>query len=189
MTRVVVRAESSSDVPVERPSFDQVFEDNADFLYNTMRRLGIPEADLPDLVQDTFVVVARILDDYDPERPVRPWLFGIAYRLAARHRALARHHREVQATELPETAADQSPPPDQILADKQARELVLRLLAELTLAHRTVLVLHDIEGMSMKDVTEAVGIPLFTGYSRLRGARKAFRLAVDRARGGVHDPA
>jgi len=69
------------------------------YVWKTLRRLGVPPQDLEDLVHDLFVVVHRHLGDYDPTRPVRPWLFGIAVRIVADFRRSARNVREVAARE------------------------------------------------------------------------------------------
>ena len=66
-----------------------VFHAECDYVARTLRRLGIREADLEDLTHDVFVTFHRKLHQYDPSRPVRPWLFGIAFRLASEHRRRA----------------------------------------------------------------------------------------------------
>ena len=132
------------------------------------------EADAQDQAQEVFVVVSSLLGDYDPLRPIRPWLFGIAYRVACRWRALARHRREL-AMDAPPDAPDPRPAADEELAAHEARDLVLRALETIDLDRRAVLVMNLLDEQPMPEVAEALGIPLNTAYSRLRLAREDFR--------------
>ncbi len=74
-----------------------------DWVWNTLRRLGVATRNLPDVTHDVFVVVHRRAHTYDPSRPLRPWLFGVAYRVARDHLALGRNRRE-SVVEAPEVA-------------------------------------------------------------------------------------
>lgn len=145
----------------------------ADFaaIWRSLRRLGVPEADLEDRVHDVFVVAHRRIADLTPGAPVRPWLFGIALRVAANAR---RKRRESGALEQECERFDEGPGPEEIVAAKQAHALVMRALAVLEDAQREVIVLHDLEGMSGPEIAEATGAPLNTVYSRLRLARRRF---------------
>ena len=58
------------------PDLRMVFEEHVDHVGNSLRRLGVRDADVPDLVQEVFVVMFAILPDYDPARPMWPWIFG-----------------------------------------------------------------------------------------------------------------
>ena len=68
-----------------------------------MRRLGVRPAELDDLCQEVFAVVFRRLSDYDPSRPIEPWLFGIAYRVMLDHHRKRSTHAEVPSARVPET--------------------------------------------------------------------------------------
>jgi RNA polymerase sigma-70 factor (ECF subfamily) len=154
--------------------FRALFDAHVGYVAHTLRRLGVREADLADVTQDVFVVVHRKLGDYDPTRPIRPWLFGIAFRVASDYAKLARHRREVVVDAAEEHAvADHDP-------ERLARDLVVRALSELSLERRAVLVMHDIEGHGMEDIATALGIPLGTGYSRLRQGRIDLTAAIRR---------
>jgi RNA polymerase sigma-70 factor, ECF subfamily len=155
-----------------------VYLQQFDYLWQTVRRLGVSERDLEDAVHDVFLVVQRRLDDYDPSRPLRPWLFGIAYRIVSERRRRG-STREVPADEHELLAvADGQPSPEARVVAEQARRRVHGALDELPIEQRAVLVMHDLEGHSASEVAEAIGIPLNTVYSRLRLARAKFVAAV-----------
>src|SRR5215472_17365750 len=75
--------------------FRDVFAGEFDYVWTSLRRLGVHDRDLEDVAQEVFVHVHRRLDDYDPGRPLRPWLFAFAFRCASDWRRLARHRVEV----------------------------------------------------------------------------------------------
>lgn len=165
------RESSSERLPIER-----IFRDHVSYVVHSLRRLGVREADVEDVAHEVFLVVHRRYADFDETRPIKPWLFGIAVRCAAsfRRRASVRHKRS-DAT-LDETralaGADEAP------ADAERRALVHRALESVHESRRPVLILHDLDGESMPAIAAELGIPLNTGYSRLRLARAEMREAL-----------
>jgi RNA polymerase sigma-70 factor, ECF subfamily len=160
-------------VSEERSCFE-AFQHEFDYLCRTLRRLGVPAHDLEDEVHEVFLVLSRKWSEYDSSRPLRPYLFGIAFRIVAGRKRRAR--RDVWRN--PEDVSDDAPQPDDALEAAYARELVLRALERVPLPRRAVLVMHDIDEIPMRSIAEALSFPLFTGYSRLRKARKEFETAV-----------
>ena len=157
-----------------------LFDAHAGYVWNTLRRLGAPGADLEDLTHDVFVQVHRRLADYDPARPVRPWLFAFAYRIASQHRRRA--HRRHEIAGEPDATADPAPAAEERLRSAEDRRLVVDALASVAEERRAVFVLHEIDGTPMKDIAAALAIPVNTAYSRLRVAREEFAAAVKRLR-------
>lgn len=160
------------------PSFREVFEGELSFVYNSLRRLGIREADLPDATQEVFATVAGILDDYDPSRPLRPWLFGIAYRVGLRYLQVAHRRREIPS-EIPD-APDSRPDAEAAIERNEARDLAREALAKLEPSRRAVLILSYFEGLSVPDIAATLQIPVNTAYSRLHRARQDFSEAARR---------
>jgi RNA polymerase sigma-70 factor (ECF subfamily) len=156
--------------------FKAVFEAEFGYVWNTLRRLGVRAADLPDLTHDVFVTFHRTLDKYDAARPLRPWLFGIAFRSASDYRRLARHRRE-ELDSSPDPP-DSTPDAERLAALREARSLVLCALERMEHDRRAVFVMHEIDGVGMPEIAAALEIPLNTGYSRLRLARSEFARAV-----------
>ncbi|MBL8678735.1 MAG: sigma-70 family RNA polymerase sigma factor [Myxococcales bacterium] len=171
--------ERAAATAVERPSFDAVYEREFDYVWTTLRRMGVAESSLADAAHDVFVVVFRRLGDFDPTRPLRPWLFGIAYRVAADRRALAYNRRESPA-ELPDIESD-GPSAEQALDRSQRRAMVHEALAKVDENQRVVLVAHDLEERPMAEIAAELEIPVKTAYSRLRLAREALTKALERA--------
>jgi RNA polymerase sigma-70 factor (ECF subfamily) len=160
-----------------------VYEREFDYLRRTLQRLGVSPSDIEDLAHEVFLVVHRRWADFDASLPLRPWLFGIAFRVALAHRKRA--HREVlRSWEAWMELEDLGPRPDEDAERRQNRALLLAALKHVPLPRRAVLVMHDLDDASMRDIAAALSIPLFTAYSRLRKARReldqALRLTLER---------
>ncbi len=158
--------------------FRALFEPQVPYAWKTLRRLGVAERDVEDLVHEVLVLAYRRQADYDARRPLRPWLFGIAFRVAADYRRLARHRRELIGEEVEPT--EPAPGADAQLEAEQTRRLVLRALDALDLDKRAVVVMHDIDGHPIPEVAAALAIPLNTAYSRLRAGRAELKVAAMR---------
>ena len=167
-----------------RPSspvdFDSLFEAELDYVWNALRRLGVREADLDDQVNEVFLRVHRQLAQYDASRPLRPWLFAFAARVAAEYRRLSRNRFEIPG--LPSDVLDPAPSAHEHLEQSEVRATVLAALDTLDQAKREVFVAIEIEGHSGPDVAEALGVSVNTVYSRLRLARDEFANALRRKR-------
>ncbi|MDP2340094.1 MAG: sigma-70 family RNA polymerase sigma factor [Deltaproteobacteria bacterium] len=168
-----------------RPSFAEVYGEHFKAVWLGLRRFGVWERELDDAAHDVFIVVHRRLSDYDPARPLRPWLLGIAARVASEFRRKSQNRHEV-VSEDTETESDRLPThtpaygvrADRALDDKQRRQLLHKALDTLEVDRRTVLVLHDIEGHPMPDISAALDVNVNTLYARLRNARIDLKAAV-----------
>jgi RNA polymerase sigma-70 factor, ECF subfamily len=157
-------------------SFVAAYRAHFSYVWRSLARLGIRDADLPDATHDVFVVVHRKLADYDTTRPMKPWLFGICYRTALDRKRKMSSWREHPSDTI-EAVAEQ-PGSDDLVQARQAHATVQRALATLDDDKRAVFVLHEIEGLTMPEVAQILEAPLNTLYSRLRLARAAFVAAV-----------
>ena len=171
---------ASATAAAATPAFDfrAVYETQFQYVWHSLRRLGVPDRDIEDLAHDVFVVLYRGRDQVDTARAIKPWLFGICFRVASDYRRRARHRFEVQSDH--EGIADRALPADEQVAERQDKQLILDSLAVLDIDRRAVFVMHDLDGHAMPDIAAALGAPLNTCYSRLRLAREQFTAAVRR---------
>lgn len=160
-----------------RPSVRQVFDEHARYVWRTLRHLGIPEADAPDLCQEVFITVHRKLSTFEGRSSLRTWLYGICLRVASEHRRRPHVRNEVPTLEgAPEHFDRSAHEPDSTLEQRSA---VQRLLGVLDEDKRRVVVLYEIEGFSMREVAEIVECPLQTAYSRLHAGRELMLAALN----------
>lgn len=171
-----------SPAPSTPARFPELYARWFDYVWLLLRRLGVREADLEDVAQEVFIVVHRRLADYDPDRPFRPWVSGIAHRVALRERRRPRNRREdLTGPEVFEKRAS-DPTQERALAAAQRRARVLGALEALDEKRRPVFVMHELQGMPCPEIAAALDVPLNTVYTRLRAARGTFRAAVSRLR-------
>jgi RNA polymerase sigma-70 factor (ECF subfamily) len=171
---------------VEPPTSDSAcldaFDRELDYVFATLRRLGAAPHEVEDLAQEVFVVLYRKWDTLDTSRPLRPYLFGIAFRIFSAQRR--RRIREVLSPNF-EPDADGSDPED-ALQSKQAVELLLAALESVPLARRAVVIMHDLDETPIADIAHHLCITRFGAYARLRKGRKELAAAVrTRLRGGA----
>lgn len=166
------------------PSFAELYEEHFEFVWRAARRLGVPEANAEDAVQDSFVVLHRKLGEYNGQTPLRRWLLGIVTRVASDYR---RRYRRKEAKGTPLSAQDDGdvrfastlPAPNEQAERNETARLVEVLLATLDDEKREVLVLVELEELTAAEVSEMTGVNINTVYTRLRAARRAFELAFE----------
>ena len=155
-----------------------LIERHFDFVWRSLRRLGVREADADDAAQEVFVVAARRLDDVLGDRE-RAFLFGTAVRVCSTRRRQARRHPEDPSGAGDEHAVA-GPDPERLVELRQARALLDDILNGMGPELRSVFVLAELEEQSVREIAESFGIPEGTVSSRLRAAREKFRSAVER---------
>jgi len=142
-------------------------------------RLDVQAAE--DIAAETFLVAFGQRDRFDPERgSLRPWLFGIATNLVARHRrGEARHYRALARTGPGPPAGSHE---DQVVSSVAAQRMqphLAKALAALSQGERDVVLLVAPSQLSYEEVAQALGISQGTVRSRLSRARKRLHNAID----------
>lgn len=152
-------------------------EDQYDFIWRSLRRLGVPDTDADDCSQQVFLVASRKLADIVPGCE-RAFLFSTALRVASDARRSRQRRREV--FEEVDEPRDSAPDPEQIAEQKSARALLDEVLDSLPMEMRAVFVLFELEEMPSTEIAEVLAIPIGTVASRLRRAREEFQRIVAR---------
>jgi RNA polymerase sigma-70 factor (ECF subfamily) len=159
-----------------------IYKEHFSYVWHSLRRLGILEKDLEDLSHDVFIAFYKN-GSFDRSRAIKPWLFGICFRVASDHRRRAYVRLEVAPKD--EAAwAGQAPPADELYDEQARRRLVQNALETLDMDQRSVFIMHDIDGYSMPEIQAVLDVPLNTLYSRLRLARNHFANAVKKLKAG-----
>lgn len=161
--------------------FEQVYDAYFDFVWKNVRRLGVPDAQVDDAVQDVFLAVHRRLPEFRGEASLKTWLFHFVLKVTATYRRSAgardRKHEAVSHEGSAPVAT-----PDSAVEEKQAVKLLHRLLGELSEERRELFVLVEIEAVSVAEAAQVLGLNVNTAHSRLRDARRDFEAAVSRER-------
>jgi RNA polymerase sigma-70 factor (ECF subfamily) len=163
--------------------FRAVFDAQYDYVHHSLRRLGVQQRDLEDVAHDVFVEVYKNLGRYDRQRPIKPWLFAFAFRLASDYRRLARHRTELGLPDDAASSTSSAPSAEDRAVDREAAQLVSAALEAMPIEQRAVFVLYEVDEIPMKEIAESLGIPANTAYSRLRLAREVFAAHAKKHRG------
>ena len=156
-----------------------------DRLYNTVYRLTDNAQDAQDVVQEAFLSAYQSLNSFKGDSLFFTWLYRIAMNTAI---SLKRKQRAVvsingrqngQAAIDPFDPSDRSQPGRALERAEQDRE-VRAALNRLSLEHRTVLVLKDIEGLKYEAIAKILSVPIGTIRSRLHRARTELRELLEK---------
>ncbi|HEX9295886.1 MAG TPA: sigma-70 family RNA polymerase sigma factor [Polyangiaceae bacterium] len=168
-------------------TFDAVYEGYFDFVWRSVRRLGVDPFAADDVVQEVFFVVHRKLGEFEGRSSLKTWLFTIVLQFVRHHRRTRRRkelrREEGQNPRDPDHLPDaRQPGPLESAETADAVRLLDRLLHELDDEKRDVFVLAELEQMTAGEIAEVVGVNANTVYSRLRAARQEFEQALARHR-------
>lgn len=163
-----------------RRAFESTALAQADSLFGMALRLTRSRAEAEDLVQETLVRAYRFWASFRPGSSVRAWLFTIL-----RNTFITRYHREGRERALAEgleqeldvleggPVAAPAPNPEQALSQLALRERIDAALQHLQPDYRMAVVLADIEGLSYKEIADAMECPIGTVMSRIYRGRRA----------------
>lgn len=176
------RGEPSAGPVATTPPFASIYDRYFDFVWASVRRLGVAPDDVADVVQEVFVVIHARLHTLERPESLRSWVYGVVRRTVSGHRRSRRSESTTDATlaELDRERESAQPTPQRLTEQADQVELLWALLAELDEPKREVFVLAEVEEMTMPEIASALEIPLNTAYSRLRSARQAFEAALAR---------
>jgi RNA polymerase sigma-70 factor, ECF subfamily len=158
-----------------------LFRAHAAFVASFLGRLGVEPPDLDDAVQEVFLIAHRRGGFVEGDAQPTTWLAEIALRIASGMRR-SRRRRAVAVAATPAADGGGVTPFD-ALAAAESLARVQQALDTLSLEHRAVFVLFEIEGAPCESIAAGMGIPIGTVYSRLHAARRGFQEAYARLDG------
>ena len=148
------------------------------FVRRAVAHLAGPALEADDLVQDVFVQAVKRQRDFEGRSSIQTWLYGIAVRVVsnARRRARFRHLLGLRAAGEPKAEPATS---EGLMQQAQATAAVYRALDRLPEKKRTVLVLHELEGVPCEELATILDCPVGTVWTRLHHARKQFQVEYE----------
>jgi RNA polymerase sigma-70 factor, ECF subfamily len=162
-------------------ALDTLFERFHGDVYRFVGRLlGIDELARDDLVQGTFLEARQAAKRFRATSSVKTWILGIAANLARHHLRGERRLRDKHAR-YAEGLALVSPRPDEQAEQRELLRAIEAALAALPPDLQIAFILCDLEEIPGVEVARAIGVPQGTLWRRLHFARKAVRVAVERA--------
>jgi RNA polymerase sigma-70 factor (ECF subfamily) len=161
--------------------FEAVYRQYFDFVWSSVRRLGVAAGALDDVVQEIFIVIHGRLHTLEKPDALRSWIYSIV------RRTVSAYHRSQRAKEIsgvalaaepdvrprPATPFDRAEQNDKI-------KLLFSVLSQLDEPKREILMMAELDELTAPEIADILGIPLNTAYSRLRAARISFEEALAR---------
>ena len=158
------------------PDFDAVYQAHAPTVARWAARLGGPGVDVEDITQEVFLVVDRRLREFRRESQLSTWLFSVTAKIVAndrRRRQLRRWWLRLTPNAGDHAAATTDSPLEQ-LERRERRTEFYRALDALGERQRRVLVLFELEEMSVAEIAELTGLRPGNVRVLLHRARAAF---------------
>ena len=176
-----VRTADSSFVSGEVSPFESIYNQYFDFVWSSVRRLGVSPAATDDVVQEVFIVIHSRLHTLEQPQALRSWIYGIVRRTVSGHHRSRRVKEASGAALAAEPNAQPLPPtPLDLVEQNDKVKLLFTLLEELDEPKREVFMMAELDELTVPEIAEILEIPLNTAYSRLRAARQAFEEALVR---------
>lgn len=154
-----------------RPDAETVVREHGPQVFRHLKRIFGPKADVDDAYQMVFVEVIRSLPSFAGRARLSTWIRRITWNVAYQEMRL-RYRQEPHVSFDEATHASKDRDGSQAaLEERDAARRLYAALAELEPKQRIALVLHDVEGCTLKEIAEAVGRPLPTVASQLAAGR------------------
>lgn len=183
--------ESAHESTPLRETFDEsqtrlraILDRDYEFLWRSLRRIGVPQGSVEDAAQKVLLVLARRLAEIKPGSE-KAFLYRTAVNVAREdRRTVARRHELLPGDEMDEMASGNLDPAEQL--DKaRARSLLDRVLEALDPDLRSVFALYELEELTMAEIASILDLAEGTVASRLRRAREEFRIIAKRFERGA----
>lgn len=154
-------------------------QEHFSFVWRSLRRFGLSEADADDAAQQVFLVLDRKLSEITPGRE-RAFLFGAAAKIASRARRTIARRRENPEEPRAHELHDSAPCQEDVLAQRRASHLLNEILESMPEDVRAVFILYELEQLTMAEISDVLGARPGTVASRLRRARELFEKGIAR---------
>jgi RNA polymerase sigma-70 factor (ECF subfamily) len=156
---------------------EQLYLEHGDFVWRSAARMGVASAEREDVVQDVFMVVHRRFPTFEGRSSITSWLYGIVRGVVwNRNRRVQRRGRLLRLLEPPPAVADP-------ISDADMADAFERGLTRLSPEQREIFALAEVEGLSGREIADALELNVNTVFTRLRAARRSFRTFIEQQGG------
>jgi len=156
--------------------YDRVAADVQRFLVGL--RLDLDHQEIEDAVQETFLRLHRALGTFDARRPLKPFVLGVARRVALeleRRGRPSRRARELEGEVVADTGEAAG------IEQREREALTARALVALEAEDRTLVVFRFVNGLGMQELADALGCSVPTARARLKDAVRRFQRELAKA--------
>jgi RNA polymerase sigma-70 factor (ECF subfamily) len=156
----------------------ELYEQYHNLVFRTALAITRDEGAAEDILQEAFLRVYTYADKIDDTVPLGPWLYRVTVNLAySWTNRLKRWWNSVQDT-LDRLTLSVQPHPEAMAEEQEWRQALQQAIDALSPRHRVVIILHYLEGLSLKEISYVIDVPEGTVKSRLHYARESLRKSV-----------
>jgi RNA polymerase sigma-70 factor, ECF subfamily len=164
-------------------AFKELIDGHRDRVYNVTYRMLGNRAEAEDIAQEVFITVFKSIETFRGDSKFSTWLYRVTVnhcknRIKYNARRHDRDHDEVDETSTGSNGQIGGPmptAPDRALESSQMERLIQDAIKELDDDHRIVVVLRDVEDLSIEEICKITELPDGTVKSRLHRARLVLR--------------
>lgn len=162
-----------------QPSPEEVVRKYGPQVYRHLQRIFGPNGDIDDVYQVVFMEVLRSLPSFEGRAKLSTWIRRITWNVA--YQEMRSHYRHQHLTPLEEaTQPTGELATDELAERNQAIGRLYAALERLDARHRAPLIMHDVEGKTLKEISIELGRPLPTIASQIYAARTKLARAMKR---------
>jgi RNA polymerase sigma-70 factor, ECF subfamily len=171
-------------------AFRELLEAHRDRVYNITYRMLGNRAEAEDVAQEVFITVFKTIDSFREESKFSTWLYRVAVNHCKNRIKYLARRQDRNKDELDEMSGSvngavvgtpvRAAQPDRALEGVQMEQILHDAIASLDEEHRTVVVLRDVEDLSIEEICAITDLPDGTVKSRLHRARLALRKKLQR---------
>ncbi len=175
---VTVQAVSETELVIsaqhgDRNAFSELVRLHTRGVFNVVYRMCGDVLIAEDAAQETFIRAWQNLSSYRPQMPIRNWFYRIAFNAGM---DMLRKEKRILPNDIEDLPlTDKRPGPESLVSQQERAAVVQKAVLSLPDACRAVLVLKEYEGMSYREIADALDIPVGTVMSRLNYARNLLK--------------
>ena len=168
--------------PPEPREIGALYRDHAQTVARWAARLGGPDIDVDDIVQEVFLTAHRLIAGFRGEAKITTWLFRITQNQVRHQRRKLRHRRYLRgsANDVAGQVASPRRTPAEALEQQQASQTVYRVLDGMSEKYRTAFVLFELECLSGEEIAALLDQKVNTIWVWLHRARAQFLAGLEK---------
>ncbi|XXM72700.1 RNA polymerase sigma factor [Lysinibacillus sphaericus] len=159
---------------IDEAKAEMIFNEYRQYIYRTALLLTKSRSLADDITQETFIILLSKYDAYDPERPIKPWIYTITMNVAKttmKKQKLLKYFSYFSD----ETPHDKVDSVEEHFVKADEIQEIWKIVNSLSWKSKEVIVLHFYSGLTLKECSHVLGIPLGTAKSRLHTALEQLR--------------
>jgi len=159
-------------------SLGELYERYNRLVYRTALAITCDERAAEDILQDAFLRVYTYADRINENVPLGPWLYRVTVNLAYSWTSRVKRWWHTLQDTFDNLALPPQYHPEAVAEEQEWRRLLQQAIDALPPRHRVVIILHYLEGLSLKEIAYVIDAPEGTVKSRLHYARERLRKAL-----------